>query len=114
KDQQKLALLARGEPPIKEQHMQELLYQVSDKLTFSATIDGHVAEAGVIMIAVGTPAFDNGEANIQHVEEAAEQAATDMVAGRTYIMVVKSTVPIGTNRRVAHVVERTLARRGVV
>lgn len=113
KDPHKLTLLSQGKPPIKERYMDDLLAQVAGEMNFVASVDHHLGDSEVIMIAVGTPATDNGEANIVHVEEAARQAALGMLPDKEYTLVVKSTVPIGTNRRVAHVVDKTLARRGV-
>lgn len=70
-----------------------------------------VRDADTIMIAVGTPPKANGEADSSYVEEAAREVAQGLVSGRAYTLVVKSTVPIGSNRRVAHVVTHPLAQR---
>jgi len=70
-----------------------------------------VRDADVILIAVGTPPKENGEADTRYVEEAAREVAEGLEPGRTYTLVVKSTVPIGSNRRVAHVVTKVLAQR---
>lgn len=113
KDPRKLAILNEGKSPVHEQGLDELLSQVRHRMRFADNTEDAVRDADVIMIAVGTPAKDNGEADTSYVEEAAREVAEGLAAGRTYTLVVKSTVPIGTNRRVAHVVTRTLAQRGV-
>lgn len=113
KDMRKLALLAEGATPIHEQGLAELLRQVRSRIRFTNDTAEAVREADVIMIAVGTPSKANGEADTSYVEQAAREVAEGLVPGRTYTLVVKSTVPIGTNRRVAHVVTRALSQRSV-
>ncbi|MFS8524834.1 MAG: UDP-glucose/GDP-mannose dehydrogenase family protein, partial [Limnochordales bacterium] len=113
KDPVKLELLNQGKSPIHEQGLDELLARVRDRMRFTADTADAVGDADVILIAVGTPPKENGEADTRYVEDAVREVAEGLVSGRTYTIVVKSTVPIGTNRRVAHVVTRALARRGV-
>ncbi|MCL6560604.1 MAG: UDP-glucose/GDP-mannose dehydrogenase family protein, partial [Firmicutes bacterium] len=113
KDPQKMKLLREGKSPIHEPGIEELLNQRKERLSFTDDTAGAVADSDLILIAVGTPSKKNGEADIRYVEEAATQAAMGMVSRETYIMVIKSTVPIGTGRRVMHVVRKTLAERGV-
>ena len=62
---------------------------------------------------MGTPPKKNGEADTQHVEQAAREVAQVCLPGRHYTLVVKSTVPIGTNQRVAEVVETVFSARGI-
>lgn len=113
KDPDKLELLLQKKSPIHEQGLEELLTETGSRLTFTDNTVRAVAEAELIMIAVGTPQKANGEANTYYVEEAAREVAMGLQEGRTYTLVIKSTVPIGSNRRVAHVVRRVLAERGV-
>src|SRR5690606_10834953 len=102
-----------GKSPIHEQGLEELLSQVRERIRFTANTPEAVRDADVIMIAVGTTPKSNGEADTSYVEEAVREVAQGLEDGRQYTLVVKSTVPIGTNRRVAHVVTRVLAQRGV-
>lgn len=113
KDPLKLELLNQGKSPIHEQGLDELLAQVRDRMRFTDDTAAASRDADIIMIAVGTPSKENGEADTRYVEEAAREVAEGLMPGRTYTIVVKSTVPIGSNRRVAHVVTRVLAQRGV-
>jgi len=113
KDPEKLKMLIEGRCPIGEPGLSELLSQVKDQIRFVAHAILVVADCDVIMIAVGTPSKVDGGADARHVEAAVKEVALGLQAGRTYTLVVKSTVPIGSNRRVAHVVSRTLAERGV-
>lgn len=112
-DLHKLALLNQGQAPIHEPGLGELLSQVRPRIQFTDRTHAAVGSADLVIIAVGTPPKPNGEADIRHVEDAARAAATGIQPGQSCTMVVKSTVPIGSNRRVAHVVARVLAERGV-
>jgi len=113
KDKRKLALLNSGGSPIHEPGLEALMTTAAPHLRYTDDTTGAVADAEVIIIAVGTPPKENGEADTGYVEAAAKEVADGLVAGRTYTVVVKSTVPVGTNRRVAHVVNRRLKERDV-
>lgn len=112
KDLEKIRLLQQRRPTIHENGFQELLRQTQARLRFTDQIASAVADAEVIMIAVGTPPRTDGNADTTMVEEAAREVAEAMQDGRAYTVVVKSTVPIGTNRRVANVIHRVLRDRG--
>lgn len=113
KDPAKLELLCRGRSPVHEQGLEELMSLAGRNLNFAHRIQEAVKDAEVILVAVGTPAKSNGEADTQYVEAAAREVAEGMKKGRLYCLTVKSTVPIGTNRRVSQVVRRILAERGI-
>jgi UDPglucose 6-dehydrogenase len=113
KDESKLALLKSNVSPIHEPGLADLMKSSAHHLRYTDDTAGAVADAEVIIIAVGTPAKETGEADTGYVEIAANDVADGLLPGRTYTVVVKSTVPVGTNRRVAHVVNRRLAERGV-
>ena len=112
-DEKKIELLKKGKSPIHEAGVEELLTSLKNNITFTTDLKSNVGDADIIMIAVGTPAKANGEANTHYVEEAACTVAEGLIDGRKYTVVVKSTVPIGTNRRVAHVIKKTLEERNV-
>jgi len=59
------------------------------------------------------PSRSDGNADTSYVEKAAREVAQAMRDGHTYTVLIKSTVPIGTNRRAAHVVGRVLQDRGI-
>ena len=110
KDQDKLELLIQGKSPIHEQGLEKLIKECASRLSFTADTSLVVPPADIIIIAVGTPQKENGEADTYYVEEAAREVASSFVSGRSYTLVV--TVPIGSNRRVAYVVEKVLSERG--
>lgn len=113
KDLDKLRLLRQGISPIHETGVQALLDQTSDSICFTDDLPGAVADSQVIMIAVGTPPKQDGEADTRYVEEAAREVACGLKPNREYVVVIKSTVPIGTNRRIAHLVYSVLQKREV-
>lgn len=112
KDQDKLGLLLKGKSPIHEHGLEELIKDCASSISFTADASLAVPHADVIMIAVGTPQKENGEADTYYVEEAAREVASALLSGRSYTLVVKSTVPIGSNRRVAYVMEKVLIEQG--
>ncbi len=113
KDADKIARLRRRESPIHEPGMTELLAQVRGRVAFATELSPATCAAEVLFIAVGTPPKPGGEANIAFVETAAREVAEVWPAGHAATLVVKSTVPLGTNRRVRYIVEQTLRERGI-
>jgi UDPglucose 6-dehydrogenase len=113
KDNSKLSLLQEGKSPIHEPGIQCLLDEVCHTIRFTPSIAEVVPDAELIMIAVGTPPKQNGEADTRHVEQAAREVAEVCHPNRHYTLVIKSTVPIGTNRRVAEVIENVFAERNI-
>ena len=113
KDESKLDLLHEGKSPIHEPGIQNLLDEVWHTIRFTPSVAEVVPEAELILIAVGTPPKQNGEADTRHVEQAAREVAQVCLPDRHYTLVVKSTVPIGTNQRVVEVVEDVFSARGI-
>lgn len=109
----KLRLLKSGKSPIHEYGMDPLLQLQRDTVVFTDDLRASVGDADVILIAVGTPPKAGGEADVSQVESAAATIAEGLLNDRQYTLVVKSTVPIGTNRRVEHIVNRGLKARAV-
>ena len=110
KDENKLTLLHEGKSPIHEPGIQNLLDEVRHTIRFTPSVAEVVPDAELVLIAVGTPPKQNGEADTRHVEQAAREVAQVCLPNRHYTLVVKSTVPIGTNQRVAEVVEERIFR----
>ncbi len=100
-DSEKVDSLNKGVPTIYEPGCEEYLRRNLDagRLKFSADINGSIASADVIFIAVGTPPKEDGSADLKYVEAVAKSVAENM---KDYTVVVtKSTVPVGTNRWIA-------------
>ena len=113
RDPEKLSLLRQGVSPIHETGVQALFDQATGNVCFTDDLASAVATSEVIMIAVGTPPKQDGEADIRYVEEAANEVACGLEPNRDYVIVIKSTVPIGTNRRIAHLVDSVLRERDI-
>lgn len=112
-DSQRVASLARGEVPIHEPGLQELMAQAvsADRLRFTTHAGDAVAHGRVQIIAVGTPSEEDGAADLQHVLAVADTIGTHL-AGPA-LLVDKSTVPVGTADQVRQAVQAALARRGL-
>jgi UDPglucose 6-dehydrogenase len=88
--------LRSGIVPIHEQHVPELLQKhLCDRLTFSCELAPAVSGSAVVFIAVGTPAGENGEADLSYVERVARELARAVT--KYTVIVEKSTVPVYTS-----------------
>ncbi len=110
KDQSKLRVLESGQLPIYEPGLLELVQRNrrEERLRFSPNLAAGVSDAQIVFIAVGTPQAADGAADLSNIWAVAE-AIGDAVTSRK-IVVIKSTVPVGTNFAVA---ERIAARTSV-
>jgi len=108
-DEAKIAKLQRGEMPIYEPGLEELVGRnvAAGRLRFTTSYAEGVPEADFVFIAVNTPSGPEGEADIVHVRQAARSIAE--VLGQRTIIVNKSTVPIGTGDWVTEIVEKHVA-----
>ncbi|GAB4156998.1 MAG: UDP-glucose/GDP-mannose dehydrogenase family protein [Planctomycetota bacterium] len=99
-DEKKIARLQKGEVPIYEPGLEELIQRNAEeqRLSFSTDIDHAVQEASVIFIAVGTPPGEDGSADLRHVLAVADAIGKNLNGYK--VVVLKSTVPVGTNRKV--------------
>lgn len=99
-DQAKVDLLNNGGIPIYEPGLTELVKRnaASGRLKFSTNYKEAISDAKCVFICVGTPQDDDGAADLKYVQSAAECMAPYLKSGA--IVICKSTVPVGTNRRV--------------
>ena len=107
-DEAKVERLRRSEIPIYEPGLEDLVAKgiKSGRLSFTTNLVEAVADADAVFIAVGTPSRrGDGHADLRYVEAAAVQIANSMT-GYT-VVVTKSTVPVGTGRRVAEIIRAT-------
>lgn len=105
KDKSKIDMLQRGEMPIYEPGLEEMVQRNTEegRITFTTDIGEGVRRALVVFIAVGTPPKDNGETDLQYIEGAARAIAEHL--DRYKIIVNKSTVPVGTGDFVRRTIE---------
>ncbi|MEW6745968.1 MAG: UDP-glucose/GDP-mannose dehydrogenase family protein [Planctomycetota bacterium] len=102
-DKEKINKLRRGEIPIYEPGLEELVRKNVDneRLSFSTDTAEAVRASEIIFIAVGTPPGEDGSADLKHVLAAAREIGR--AANGPKVVVNKSTVPVGTARKVAAV-----------
>lgn len=108
-DDAKIARLQRGESTIFEPGLQDLLsYNIRvGRLCFTTDLESAVRAAQVVFVAVGTPPRADGDADLTHVDQTA--LAVARAARHELILVIKSTVPVGTAERLAPLVRQQAA-----
>jgi UDPglucose 6-dehydrogenase len=108
-DQKKIDRLNAGQSPIYEPGLDEMIHRNVDagRLRFTTDKQAAYQSAEVVFICVGTPSDDHGHADLKYVLAAAHDIGDAIEAGpaasderRAKIVVVKSTVPVGTNAKV--------------
>lgn len=111
--EEKIAKLKRGEMPIYEPGLEELVARnvAAGRLSFTSSYSEAVPNADFIFIAVGTPSGVDGEADLQYVRMAAESISKVLTSYA--IIVNKSTVPVGTGDSVAEILEQHGKKAGV-
>ncbi|MDY6943514.1 MAG: UDP-glucose/GDP-mannose dehydrogenase family protein [Pseudomonadota bacterium] len=111
-DETKVERLRQGDVPIRESGLDELIAQgiAAGNLIFTTDAAAGVAHGLFQFIAVGTPPDEDGSADLRHVLAVAKTIAQHMVDYR--VVVNKSTVPVGTARRVTDTISEVLASRG--
>jgi len=105
-DKDKIEKLKKCECPIFEPDLPELMSKNFDKLTFTTDCAKVYTTAEAIFIAVGTPEKKDGSTNLSYVYTVADQIAK--YAMRDCTVVVKSTVPIGTNDKIEQYIIKNL------
>jgi UDPglucose 6-dehydrogenase len=102
-DPAKIRQLKEGIVPIFEPGLDDMLARNATRLTFTTDLESALSNADAVFIAVGTPSRrGDGEADLTYVEAAARQVARAMRPGT--LVVVKSTVVVGTTRRVKQII----------
>lgn len=107
-DKEKIAMLSEGRSPIYEPGLEELLRRNMEggRLSFTTDLGKGVSDSLFCFIAVGTPTADDGSADLGAVLGVARSIARHITDYR--IVVVKSTVPVGTSRQVDRVMREVL------
>ncbi|MCP3379606.1 UDP-glucose/GDP-mannose dehydrogenase family protein [Bradyrhizobium sp. CCGUVB4N] len=115
KDEKKIASLHRGEIPIYEPGLDELVANnvKAKRLSFTTDLSKPVADADAVFIAVGTPSRrGDGHADLSYVYAAAKEIAQSL-SGFT-VVVTKSTVPVGTGDEVERIIREANPKADVV
>jgi len=111
-DAQKIEKLQQGRIPIYEPGLDDVVERNSKagRLFFTVNINDTIDNVEVVFIAVGTPPFEDGSADLSYVMQAADQIAASMNDYK--VIVDKSTVPIGTGKLVKERIAAGLMNRG--
>ena len=111
-DAAKIAGLERGEMPIFEPNLAELVAEnhAAKRLRFTTDAAQGIAHGQIVFIAVGTPPDEDGSADLRHVLTVARTIGQHI--DRYTVVVNKSTVPVGTADRVRETIAAELATRG--
>ncbi len=105
-DTSKIEALETGRIPIYEPGLQDLVARNArdGRLTFTSDVEGAIRSAGVVFLAVGTPQGSDGRADLTAVLDVAGTIGS--VIQDFTIVVLKSTVPVGTNERVTRAIRK--------
>ncbi|MFS7393323.1 UDP-glucose/GDP-mannose dehydrogenase family protein [Carnobacterium maltaromaticum] len=96
-DEKKIESMKLGVSPIFEAGLEELMKKnyIENRITYSTDYEAEYKDAEIVMIAVGTPERSDGSANLDYVRLVSKQIAESVE--KDCLVVIKSTVPIGTN-----------------
>jgi UDPglucose 6-dehydrogenase len=109
---ERIAALRRGRVPIYEPDLEELIARNAGRLTFTGDVAEAIDGADFVYVAVGTPSTYSGDADLSAVWTVIDELP---VIDRRCVVVMKSTVPVGTGERVRHRLDgRGLDRVGYV
>jgi len=104
KDPEKIEALRRGEIPIYEPGLEEIVANniKAGRLAFTTDIEASIKSSLVILIAVGTPPRGDGSTDMQYVDEVGRAIGANLDGYK--VVVTKSTVPVGTGRRIEKII----------
>lgn len=97
-DRNKIRMLRNGEVPFFEPNLKKLMEKNKNRLEFDFISNEVYKDVDIFFIAVGTPENEDGSANLKYVYEAIDGIIKNLT--KNAIIVIKSTVPIGTNRKI--------------
>ena len=98
-DPAKVELIAAGEPPIHEDGLKQLMHECRDRLRATLDMKEMLEASDIVFIAVDTPPTHSGDADLSRVMTVLDEIEA-IGAGSGHVLVMKSTVPVGTGERV--------------
>ena len=112
-DENKIAKLLNGEMPIYEPGLDDLVARnvKADRLHFTTDLTSCLDKVEIVFSAVGTPPDEDGSADLKYVWEVARTGGRHIK--KHVVLVTKSTVPVGTAKKVRAAVQEELDKRGV-
>ena len=111
KDNKKIECLNSSKVPIYEPNLEALIQKnvSAGRLTFTTDLKKAVKQSQIIFIAVGTPSNNDGSANLQQIEKVVQQIDTSI--NEYKVIVIKSTVPIGTATKIKEIINKNVIAR---
>lgn len=112
-DASKIERLKKGDIPIYEPGLDELVVKnvKAGRLKFTTSLPSIINEQQIIFSAVGTPPDEDGSADLKYVLQVAKTIGENI--NRYVVVVTKSTVPVGTAKKVRNTIQAELDKRGV-
>ncbi len=112
-DINKIERLKKGEIPIYEPGLDELVLKnvKAGRLKFTSSLPEVLNEQEIVFSAVGTPPDEDGSADLKYVLQVAKTIGQNL--NKYLVVVTKSTVPVGTARKVRATIQEELDKRGV-
>lgn len=112
-DKKKIESLKQGIIPIYEPGLETLVRKntKSGRLKFTTRLEDVINDVDIVFSAVGTPPDEDGSADLKYVLEVAKTIGRHL--NHYVVVVTKSTVPVGTARKVKDVIQQELEQRGV-
>ncbi len=112
-DKDKIDRLKRGEIPIYEPGLDELVVKniKAGRLNFSTSLAEVLNRQDIVFSAVGTPPDEDGSADLKYVLQVAKTIGSNL--DKYMVIVTKSTVPVGTAQKVRETIQKELDKRGV-
>lgn len=112
-DTNKIEALQRGEIPIYEPGLDELVIKNirAGRLRFTTSLSSVLNNQQIVFTAVGTPPDEDGSADLRYVLQVAKTIGENME--KYLVIVTKSTVPVGTSQKIHEVISAELHKRGV-
>ncbi len=112
-NKEKIEALTRGEIPIYEPELDEMVLRNyrEGRLKFTTDLASVLDDVDIVFSAVGTPPDEDGSADLSYVLQVARTVGQHM--NKYLVLVTKSTVPVGTAKKVKEAVQEELDKRGV-
>lgn len=112
-DREKIEALQYGNIPIYEPGLDELILRNyrEGRLCFTTDLASCLDDAEIVFSAVGTPPDEDGSADLKYVLEVARSVGKNI--NKYIVLVIKSTVPVGTAQKVKSTIQEELDKRGV-
>ena len=112
-NEEKIEILKEGKSPIYEPDLEEILKKSlkNGKIKFTSDYSFGVKDADVIFLAVGTPPLSDGSSDLSYIVDASRNLARYL--SKDSLIITKSTVPTGTNRKIKKIILDELKKRNM-